>query len=234
MAPPAAGAQTLEQLYAGQNERRRPAAWEAPTSRIIDSQAHTWVKIPNTWRHHARRTAGAAQPAISPILSYQPSRPAPDGSFVMSEDASILALSCVQTTRSRKWSPARRQNSLVSRDTANTCRPSQARRKKSWRWTTWSMACATLGCAASAGVSSELWWPLPPRASSRSSTRSSRSAGHIRRRSSFMPTRRRCQKHRLLQSGAVRAGDPSTSDAKSHGRRTEGFVRRGDEDGSAL
>jgi hypothetical protein len=91
-----------------------------------------------------------------------------------------------------------------------------------------------LGLRSVGGVSRELWWPLPPRASSRSSTRSSKSAGHIRRRSSFTPTRRRHQKHRLLQSGAVRAGDPSTSDAKSCGRRTQGLVRRGDEDGSAL
>jgi hypothetical protein len=53
MAPPASRAQTVEQFNAGKNEPRRRAASRAPMSRIIDSEAHTWVKIPNNWRHHA-------------------------------------------------------------------------------------------------------------------------------------------------------------------------------------
>jgi predicted TIM-barrel fold metal-dependent hydrolase len=87
MAPPASRAQTLEQFNARKSEPRRPAASRAPVSRIIDSEAHTWVKIPNNWRHHAPDEPRAL---LSPrsAESYQPSRPAPDGSFVMSEDTS--------------------------------------------------------------------------------------------------------------------------------------------------
>jgi hypothetical protein len=77
MAPPASRAQTVEQLDA-RKEAPQTAAWEAPTSRIIDSQAHAWVKIANTWRHHAPDEPRAP---LSPQSagSYQPSRPAPDG-----------------------------------------------------------------------------------------------------------------------------------------------------------
>jgi predicted TIM-barrel fold metal-dependent hydrolase len=55
--------------------------------RIIDSEAHAWVKIPNNWRH---RSPDDPRTPLSPrsAASYRPSRPAPDGSFVMSEDTS--------------------------------------------------------------------------------------------------------------------------------------------------
>lgn len=62
--------------------------------RIIDSEAHAWVRIPNNWRHRASPDEPRSPLSARSRASYRPSRPAPDGSFPMPEDVSdeLLAL----------------------------------------------------------------------------------------------------------------------------------------------
>ena len=63
--------------------------------RIIDSEAHAWVRIPNNWRH--RSSPDERRSSLNPrsAASYRPSRPAPDGAFVMSEDTSDELLAAI-------------------------------------------------------------------------------------------------------------------------------------------
>src|ERR1700741_2105431 len=83
--------------------REAPAIEVAQMGRIIDSEAHAWVRIPTNWRHPSTPDEKRSPLSSRAAACYRPSRPAPDGSFPAPEDTSddLLAamdLNCIDMT----------------------------------------------------------------------------------------------------------------------------------------
>ncbi len=67
--------------------------------RIIDSEAHAWIRIPANWRH--RSSPDEKRSPLSPRAAacYRPSRPAADGSYPAPEDTSADLLEAMDRHR---------------------------------------------------------------------------------------------------------------------------------------
>jgi predicted TIM-barrel fold metal-dependent hydrolase len=60
--------------------------------RIIDSEAHAWIRLPTSWRHKAFPGEPRSPMSARSAACYRPARPAADGSFPMPEDTSAELL----------------------------------------------------------------------------------------------------------------------------------------------
>jgi predicted TIM-barrel fold metal-dependent hydrolase len=62
--------------------------------RIIDSEAHPWVRLPSNWRHRAATDEKRAPLGARAAANFKPARPAADGSFAHPEETAsdLLAL----------------------------------------------------------------------------------------------------------------------------------------------
>ena len=64
--------------------------------RVIDSEAHTWIRLPTNWRHKSSPDEKRAPLGARSAANFKPARPNPDGSFAPAEETADELLGCMQ------------------------------------------------------------------------------------------------------------------------------------------
>jgi predicted TIM-barrel fold metal-dependent hydrolase len=147
--------------------------------RIIDSEAHAWIRIPTNWRH--RSSPDEKRSPLSPraAVCYRPSRPAADGSFPPPEDTSddLLAAMDLHGIDKTIIYPGAHMcpNDEIARVVARApgrfigfgkygiwTPPFQTRQERQAAHDELEHGLRDLGFRGIAEMSCEQWWPEPP------------------------------------------------------------------------
>jgi predicted TIM-barrel fold metal-dependent hydrolase len=149
--------------------------------RIVDSEAHAWVRIPNNWRHRSSPDEPRSPLGPRAAACYRPSRPAADGSYPPPEDTSddlLAAMDRHGIDMSVIYPGAHMSsNDEIARVVASApgrligfgkygaaVPPFQSRQERQAAYDEIEHGLRDLGFRGIGEMSCEQWWPEPPEA----------------------------------------------------------------------
>jgi predicted TIM-barrel fold metal-dependent hydrolase len=63
--------------------------------RVIDSEAHAWIRLPTNWRHKSSSGEALSPLSARSAANFKPARPNPDGSFAPAEETADELIDCM-------------------------------------------------------------------------------------------------------------------------------------------